>query len=504
MPDSPLILALDAGSLSARCTLFDTRGVVVASTTRRLATRTPSADWQEQDAGAIWAALLSGLGDLGERHDLGRVVAAGLTNQRATCLLWDRASGDPLGPAIFWADRRTEPAIAALRDSGHELLVQSATGVTLHSFYSAPKLRWMLDHLPGAGGLLAVGQLAGGTLDSWLLWQLTGGAVHATDYSNAQRTMLMNLSTRAWSRELARLFGVAPEILPQIAPGARVWGTTHLPTLPRLRAPIGAVAADQTAALLGHGALAPGEAKCSYGTSVVPLMFCGSQPTGAREGMAVVAYDAVGAPAYGMGSTISGGALALEWCCAKLGAFASVEDLVAQAAQAPPDDSVVFVPAFAGLNVADPDPTACAAILGLHAGSDRRSIARAALESIAFQVADALALMREAGGIAVACLRADGGLAHSDLLIQMQADLLGIPVERPAQSELAALGVAYLAAIGAGIPIADDFLAAGRGKSHVFMSRLDPVGRQRRMALWREGVARASGWDTMYSRNVSL
>jgi glycerol kinase len=439
--------------------------------------------------------VLSALGELGERHGLGRVAAVGLTNQRATCLLWDRASGEPLGPAIFWADRRTESAIAALRDSGHELLVQSATGVTLHSFYSAPKLRWMLDNLPGAGGLLAVGQLAGGTLDSWLLWQLTGGAVHATDCSNAQRTMLMNLNTRAWSRELARLFGVAAEILPEIAPGARVWGTTYLPTLPRLRAPIGAIAADQSAALLGHGALAPGEAKCSYGTSVVPLMFCGARPVGAREGLAVVAYDAAGVPAYGMGCTIAGGALALEWCCAKLGAFAAVEELVAQAAQAPPDEAVVFVPAFAGLNVADPDPTARAAILGLHAGSDRRSIARAALESIAFQVADALGLMREAGGIPVACLRADGGLAHSDLLMQMQADLLGIPVERPAQSELAALGIAYLAAIGAGLPIAGDFLAAGRGTSREFTPQLDDATRQRRMVLWREGVARASGWE---------
>jgi glycerol kinase len=210
----------------------------------------------------------------------------------------------------------------------------------------------------------------------------------------------------------------------------------------------------------------------------------------------VIAYDAAGAPAYGMGCTIAGGALALEWCCAKLGAFASVEELVALAAQAPPDESVVFVPAFAGLNVADADPTARAAILGLHAGSDRRSIARAALESIAFQVADALELMRDAGDVTVNCLRADGGLSNSDLLMQMQADLLGIPVERPAQSELAALGIAYLAAVGASVPIAGDFLAAGRGEARVFTPQIDDAARQRRKALWRAGVARAGGWET--------
>src|SRR5262245_55866519 len=190
MDDTPLILAIDVGSRFVRCTLFATSGAAVAGSGRRLSSTTPAPDWHEQDANAIWAALLEALQELAAQHDLGRVAAIGLTNQRATCLLWDRATGEPLGPAIFWRHRRTEPFIAALRDSGHELLVQVSTGVALHSFYSAPKPRWMLDNLPGAGGLLAVGQLAGGTLDSWLLWQLTGGRVHATDLSNAQCTML--------------------------------------------------------------------------------------------------------------------------------------------------------------------------------------------------------------------------------------------------------------------------------------------------------------------------
>jgi glycerol kinase len=488
-----MILAIDAGSLSIRCTLFAEDGALVASSTRRLASTIPAQDRHEQDANEIWLALLEALAELAAGNDLARVAAVGLTSQRGTCLLWDRISGEPLGPAIFWSDRRTEPFMAALRESGHELLVQVTTGVTLNSFYSAPKLRWMLDNLPGAGGLLAVGQLAGGTLDSWLLWKLTDGQAHATDYSNAQRTMLLNLTTLAWDRELARLFSVDPEILPEVGSGARNIGPTEIASLPQLRAPIGAVAADQTAALLGHGVVTPGEAKCSYGSSVVPLMFCGPRPIGAREGLAVIAYDADGKQAYGIGSTIAGGALVLEWCCTRLGAFASVKELVAQAANAPADDSVVFVPAFAGSRASARDATDRAAILGLHAAADRRAIARAALESIAFQVADALALMRNVSGVALTRLRVDGGLARSDLLMQMQADLLGIAIERPAQSELASLGIAYLAAQGAGIAVAPNFLAAGRGKARVFTPQLDQAGRAQRMALWHSAVERAGG-----------
>ncbi len=491
-----MILAIDVGSLSIRCTLFTHDGVAVSMCKRRFEHATPAPDWHEIDAGQIWAALLDALAELADQHDLGQVGALGLTNQRGTCLLWDRATGEPIGPAMLWLDRRTEPFVAALRDSGHGLLVQISTGAALHSFSSAPKLRWMIDNLPGAGGLLAVGQLAGGTLDSWLLWQLSGGKVHATDYSNAQRTLLLNLATLQWDRELVRLFSVPPEILPAVAAGARAWGTVDVPGLPQLRAPIGAVAANQTAALFGHGALAPGEAKCSYGNSIAPLVFCGAQPVGERAGMALIAYGPGGAPAYGMGCTMPGGALALEWCCSKLGIYPSVEELVAEAAGAPPDEEIIFVPAFAGLMVPARDPTARAAILGLHAAADRRSLARAALESSAFQAADALELIREASGVAVTRLYVDGGLARSDLLVQTQADLLGIPVARPAQSELASLGIARLAAYGAGLALDERFLGQGRGEARVFMPQLDADTRQRRIARWRAGVERARGWVT--------
>ncbi|HEX9374316.1 MAG TPA: FGGY family carbohydrate kinase, partial [Roseiflexaceae bacterium] len=345
MSDIPLILAIDAGSFSVRCTLFGYDGAAIASGSRRIAHSTSAPDWHEQDAEQIWGALVEVLAELAADYDLGRVAAVGLANQRGTCMLWDRANGEPLGPVISWSDRRMEPFVAALRDAGHALLVQVTTGAPLHSFYSAPKLRWMLDNLTGAGGLLAVGQLAGGTLDSWLLGRLSGGQAYATDYSNAQRTLLLNLATLRWEPELARLFSVPLDILPAPRNGVGICGTTDLPELPRLRAPIGAIAGDQTAALLGHGALEPGATKCSYGTSVVPMIFCGPNPVGAPEGLAVIAYAADGATAYGISTTIAGGALALEWCCSRLGAFASVEELVALAATASADESVIFVPA---------------------------------------------------------------------------------------------------------------------------------------------------------------
>jgi glycerol kinase len=494
MTRSPLILAIDAGTLAVRCTLFSGNGQPVASSARRLEQHAPAPDWHEQDAEQIWRALLDALAELAIAHDLGDVAAVGLTSQRGTCLLWDRATGEPLGPAILWSDRRMEPFVAALRDAGHALLVQVTTGAPLHSFYSAPKLRWMLDNLTGAGGLLAVGQLAGGTLDSWLLWKLTGGAVHATDHSNAQRTLLLNLSALAWEPELARLFSVPLEILPELR-GAGVWGTAQLPELPQLSAPIGAVAGDQAAALLGQGALKPGMARCSYAGSVTPLLFCGQRSAGANEGLALIAYTAEGATAYGISFTIAGGALALEWCCSRLGAFGSLEELVSAAANSPGDESVIFVPAFAGLTTPQRDPAARAAILGLHMAADRSTIARAALESVAFQATDALARMQELSGVPITLLLADGSLARSDLLMQIQADLLGIAVERAEQSEPAALGIAYLAARGAGIPIDARFLEQSRGPAQRFAPRLDQVGRQRRMALWHAGVERAAGWD---------
>jgi glycerol kinase len=494
MADTPLILAIDAGSLAVRCTLFGGDGVAVATSARRLEQHAPAPDWHEQDAEQVWRALLDALAELATSHDLGQVAAVGLASQRGACLLWDRATGEPLGPAILWNDRRMEPFVAALRDAGHALLVQVTTGAPLHSFYSAPKLRWMLDNLTGAGGLLAVGQLAGGTLDSWLLWKLTGGTTHATDHSNAQRTLLLNLATLAWEPELARLFSVPLDILPELR-DTGIWGTTQLPELSQLRAPIGAVAGDQAAALLGQGALKPGMARCSYTGSVTTLLFCGPRPAGANEGLALIAYTAEGAAAYGMGFAIAGGALALEWCCSRLGAFSSVEELVAAAANSPGDESVIFVPAFAGLTAPQRDPAARAAILGLHMAADRSTIARAALESVAFQAADVLARMHEISGVPVISLLADGGLARSDLLMQIQADLLGIAVERAEQAEPAALGIAYLAARGAGMPIDTSFLERGRGATQRFIPRLDQAGRRRRMALWHAGVERAAGWS---------
>ena len=494
MIETPLILAIDAGSFAARCTLFDLTGHPVATSVRRLEHANPAPDWHEQDAEQIWRALLDALAELSGAYDLARVIAVGLANQRGACLLWDRASGEPIGPVIMWHDRRMEPFVAALRDAGHALLVQVTAGAPLHSLASASKLRWMLDNLPGAGGLLAVGQLAGGTLDSWLLWRLTGGRVHATDYSNAQRTLLLNSATLAWAPELARLFSVPLDILPQPYAGGR-WGAIDIAELPQLRAPLSAVANNQAAALLGHGAHQPGATRCSYGASIVPMMFCGPQLVGASEGLALIAYASDGATAYGAGMTIAGGTLALEWCCTRLGAFDSVEELIALAGTAPADQHVIFVPAFANQPQPGRETAGQAAILGLHLAADRATIARAALEGIAFQVGDALARLHEVGGTVVTHLLVDGSLARSDLLMQIQSDLLGVVVERPAEGDMSSLGVAYLAARGAALPIADDFLDEGRGPARRFVPQIDQASRQRRIGLWHAAVERIAGWS---------
>lgn len=494
MNETPLLLAIAAGSLAVRCTLFRPDGAAIASSARQLGRSAPAPDWNEQDADAIWAALLDALGDLAKAHDLGAVGAVGLASQRGTCLLWDRATGEPLGPAISWGDRRTEAFVAALHDAGHALLVQVRTGAPLHSFYSAPKLRWMLDHLAGAGGLLAVGQLAGSTLDSWLLWKLSGGQTSATDYSNAQRTLLMNMTALSWDSELARLFGLPLEILPELRPSVGAWGSTALAQFPQLRAPIAAVVGEQAAALLGHGVASQGASLCSYGTSLVATLFSGAHPAGISEGLAQVVSALDGSTAYATRMSIGGGAQVLEWCCARLGAFASVDELLTLAGSAPGDDSVIFVPAFAGLPAPHYGRTARAAILGLHGADDRSTIARAALESIAFQMADLLAYLQAVGGGPTTRLITEGSLAHNDILMQLQADLLGMPIERAGAADPAILGTAYLAARGAGIPIAAGFLAHGRGAPRQFIPHLDPAARQRRLDLWHAAIEHTASW----------
>jgi glycerol kinase len=487
-----LILAIDVGSRIVRCALFALDGRTLAEAEQPLERSQPAPDWHEQDASVVWHALLDALAELNTRNRLRRVTAVGLSSHTAACLLWDRMTGEPIGPAILWRDRRAEPLVEALRRAGHSLLVQATTGTTLQGRGSAPKLRWMLDNLPGAGGLLAVGQLSGGTLDSWLLGQLSGGRIYATDGSNGQQTLLLNIATLEWDLELARLFSVPIDILPAVSGGAHLWASTSIATLPALRAPVGAIASEPAAALVGNGVMAPGTALCNYGEDIAALIFCGDHPVGAAEGLALVTYNAAGRPSYGLGCTVVGAAQTLDWCCTRLELFTSVDDLIACAAEAPYSDGVVLVPASSEQALARNETPARTAIFGLHGGADRGKVARAALESLAYQAADALARLHEAGGDPPTRLLAGGRLAQVDVLVQTQADLLGIPIERPAPSDLATLGVAYLAARGARLPIGDQFLEHGRGPTDIFLPQIGDAERVQRLDLWRAATERVN------------
>jgi glycerol kinase len=492
MQERSLILAIDVGALVLSSTVFDQAGHTVLQTSHALEFTSPAHDWQELDANAIWHALEQNLHDLSATIDLSQVQAVGICCQQSTCLIWDRQSGEVLGPVLAWNDRRTAPSIEALRDAGHALLVQVTTGTALHSQASASKLRWLLDHVPGAGGLLAVNQLLGSTLDSWLLWKLTNGQSVGTDYSNAQRTQLFTLDLFTWSPELLRLFSVPPEILPIPQRGVRLWGNVQLKQFPTLTAPISAVATRQAAASSGHGNDQIGTMLCSYDTNIVPTLWCGTRALGAREGLTTLIYNRKGEPQYSLSHTITGGALVLEWCRSRLMGALSFDELLALAASAPGDESVIFVPAFTG--VAQSQYLGRAAILGLQLSTDRSTIARAALESIAFQVTDALSEIQHLSKLNIHLFRADGKLARSDLLMQLQADLLGIPVERSRYRNFAALGIAQLAAQGAKLAISEDFLRNGAGTVQRFEPRISQKKREQRLSLWHAGIKRALNW----------
>lgn len=495
--NAELILAIDLSATTIRCTLFAFDGTTVTSSAHPIELNNPAPDCYELNPEQIWNALLDILADLMQQYDLSQIAAVGIVSQRSHCLLWDKATGEPLGPALAWNDRRTEPFVAALRDAGHALLVQVTTGMPLQGYYSASKLRWLLDHQTGAGGLLAVGQLAGGTLECWLLWRLSNGRTFATDYSNGQRTQLQNINSLQWSPELARLFSVPLDILPKLQPAASIWGRTQIPKLLQFHAPISALASGSAATLIGHGAFEPGIATCTYNNSLTVTLFHGSRPVSTREAQNIIAYNSKGELAYALNNIILGGALALEWCCNRLTAFSSIDELLNLATSATGDDQVIFVPAFNGMNKDQYANNARAAVLGLHFTTDRSSIARAAVESIAFQIVDTFNHLQTCGKIAPTRLLADGRLARSDLLLQLQADLLGLPVERASQADLAALGIAYLAGKGAGLPISQHFLTRGRGRIDRFYPQIDEANRKRRLNLWHTGIERAANWETL-------
>jgi glycerol kinase len=492
------LLALDQGTSSSRSIVFDAQGRVCAMAQREVTQHYPQPGWVEHDPEEIWAGQLATAREALAQAGLQAqdIAAIGITNQRETTVLWDRRTGRPVHRAIVWQDRRGEPLCAQLRAHGHEEAIRHSTGLVVDSYFSATKLRWLLDHVSGAHIAAAQGELAFGTIDSWLLWKLTGGQVHATDVSNASRTMLFDIRHNTWDHELLKLLHVPDSVLPQVFPSAHVYGESRAELL-GAPVPIAALAGDQQAALFGQACFEPGLAKNTYGTGCFMLMHTGAAFETSAGGLITTAAAQVDArPQYALeGSVFIGGAV-VQWLRDGLRAIGSSGEVQALAGSVPDAGGVAFVPAFAGLGAPYWKADARGAIVGLSRGSTVAHIARAALESIAFQSAALLqAMARDAvavGGAAPRELRVDGGASVNDLLMQFQADLLGIPVLRPQVTETTAWGAAALAGLATGV-LADAATVAGLWREQRRFEPQMPADRvAERMAAWEHAVRQAT------------
>ena len=481
------LLALDQGTSSSRAIVFHRSGTVVARAQREFRQIFPQPGWVEHDPDEIWqsqfevaqeALAASGL-------NAGDIAAIGITNQRETTLLWDRRSGRPIHNAIVWQDRRTEPLCAQLREQGLADAVRRSTGLVIDPYFSATKIRWLLDHVNGAHIAAAQGELAFGTVDSWLLWQLTQGRVHGTDVSNASRTMLFDIRHNQWDHELLKALHVPDSLLPRVFPSSHVFGETTLFGAP---IPIAGIAGDQQAALFGQACFRAGLAKNTYGTGCFMLMHTGSAFRASRHGLVTTAAaQTTATPEFALeGSVFIGGAV-VQWLRDGLRAIAGSGQVQALAESVPDSGGVVVVPAFTGLGAPYWNADARGAIVGLTRGSTVAHIARAALESIACQSAALLQAMAK-DAAPVAELRVDGGACVNDLLMQFQADLLGIPVVRPQVTETTALGAAYLAGLAAGVYAGTEELAALWREERRFLPTLPSERAAERLAAWDHAV----------------
>ncbi len=489
-------LALDQGTTSSRAILFDDAVRPVATAQREFPQYFPRPGWVEHDPEEIWESQLATAREALDRAGVPPrdVAAVGITNQRETTLLWERSSGLPVHRAIVWQDRRTADVTARWRADGLEPEVRRKTGLVLDPYFSASKLSWLLEGDPALRRRAQAGELCFGTVDSWLLWKLTAGRAHATDATNASRTLLFDLGTLDWEEGLLERFGIPRELLPRVGPSAGFFAETD-PSQLGAAIPVAGIAGDQQAALFGQACLNPGMAKNTYGTGAFVVMNTGSERFLGDGVLTTLAWQIEGrAPEYALEGSIFVAGAAVQWLRDGLGLIASSAEVEALAASVPDAGGVYFVPAFVGLGAPHWDPFARGLIVGLTRGTNRGHLARAALEAMAFQTRDALAAMEAASGIPVRDLRADGGASANALLLQFQADTLAAPVLRPRITETTALGAAYLASVGAGLlkPEAiPDLWALDRR----FEPRPDASARDRAYAGWLRAVERARNWE---------
>ncbi|HJY77977.1 MAG TPA: glycerol kinase GlpK [Burkholderiales bacterium] len=489
------VLALDQGTTSSRAILFDEAGGPMAVGQREFRQIFPQAGWVEHDPREIFQTQRDVARDALRKSGISTkdLLAVGITNQRETTIVWDRQTGEPIANAIVWQDRRTAELCKDLREVGAESLIRERTGLVIDPYFSGTKLAWLLDEVPGARERAARGELAFGTVDTWLVWQLTGNRTHVTDVSNASRTLLFNIHTNEWDDELLRLLRVPRAILPEVHPSAHAFGMVPAGVFgePLL---IAGVAGDQQAALFGQGCHSAGMAKNTYGTGCFMLLHTGDKVVQSANGLVATSCAQTPAKEYALeGSVFIAGAV-VQWLRDQLGFFSSSSEVERLAAEVMDSGDVFVVPAFTGLGAPYWDPNARGTIVGLTRGTTRAHIARAALESIAFQSAEVLEAMQKDSGEKLAELRVDGGASANDLLMQFQADLLGVPVVRPRVLETTALGAAYLAGLTVDLWKSREELAQQWKAARRFEPHMDSSDRESRMSRWREAVRRARNW----------
>ncbi len=488
------VLALDQGTTSSRALLFDRLGRVCGSAAQEFPQHFPQPGWVEHDPLAIWRSQLAVaravLRDNGVASE--QVRAIGIANQRETSVVWDRKSGVPIGPAIVWQDRRTAETCDRLRAGGKAQAIRDATGLELDAYFSATKVQWLLDHVPGARTAARAGALAFGTVDSWLAYQLCG--VHVTDASNASRTMLFNIHQMSWDQDLLDLFAIPAAILPRVIPSSGEVGYTRA-DLFGTPIVVAGIAGDQQAATFGQACLRPGMVKNTYGTGCFMLMHAGRQPVASHNRLlSTVGWTIGGQTDYLLEGSVFMGGATVQWLRDGLGMIQAASEVEALAASVPDSGGVFLVPAFVGLGAPHWDPYARGVLLGLSRGSQRGHIARAALEAIAYQSAELLAAMQKDTAIPVAEVRADGGAARNNLLMQFQADLLGVPVLRPRVTETTALGAAYLAGLAVGFWESQEEIAEQWTCERQFTPGMSAAERAARLGQWARAVERSRNW----------
>ena len=491
------IMALDAGTTSNRCILFDQEGRVRAAAQKEFPQIFPRPGWVEHDAREIWATQLGvaveAMGKIGATA--ADIAAIGITNQRETTVVWDRATGEPVYNAIVWQCRRTSAYCDELKARGYAEAIRRKTGLVVDAYFSGPKIRWILDNVPGARRRAEAGELLFGTVETWLIWLLTGGRVHVTDYSNASRTMLFNINTLDWDEELLDLMDIPRSMLPTPVPSSQVYGETD-PGFFGRSIPIAGAAGDQQAALFGQACFTPGQAKNTYGTGCFLLMNTGDKPVFSSSGLVTtVAWGLGNRVSYALEGSIFVAGAAIQWLRDEMRLIDSAADSEYHAGKVADTAGCYVVPAFTGLGAPYWDQYARGAIVGLTRGVNKNHIIRATLESIAYQVSDVLEAMRADSGIALTSLKVDGGASSNNVLMQLQADILQVTVHRPVCVETTALGAAYLAGLAVDYWSSQEEIARNWAVDRTFLPAITTQERDKKLQGWKRAVTRAFDWE---------